>query len=86
MWCCVGLVLTDVSEEHIDSIFRVAKFASEALALPKPEKQAKKRGGKYKLNIEKYMNAAGIKITRHEIGMPNSLQCLYECEVIQYRI
>jgi hypothetical protein len=33
MWRCVGLVLTDVSEELIASIFRVAKFACEALAL-----------------------------------------------------
>jgi hypothetical protein len=33
MWRCVGLVLTDVSEEHIASILSVAKFASEALAL-----------------------------------------------------
>jgi hypothetical protein len=33
MWRCVGLVLTDVSEERIASIFGVAKFASEALAL-----------------------------------------------------
>jgi hypothetical protein len=33
MWRCVGLVLTDVSEERIASIFRVEKFASEALAL-----------------------------------------------------
>jgi hypothetical protein len=33
MWLCVGLVLTDVSKERIASIFRVAKFASEALAL-----------------------------------------------------
>jgi hypothetical protein len=33
MWPCVGLVLTDVSEELIASIFREAKFASEALAL-----------------------------------------------------
>jgi hypothetical protein len=33
MWLCVGLVLTEVSEERIASIFRVAKFASEALAL-----------------------------------------------------
>jgi hypothetical protein len=29
MWSCVGLVLTDVSEEHIVSIFRVEKSASE---------------------------------------------------------
>jgi hypothetical protein len=29
MWRCVGLVLTDVSEEHIASIFRVEKSASE---------------------------------------------------------
>jgi hypothetical protein len=33
MWRCVGLVLTDFSEERIASIFRVAKFAIEALAL-----------------------------------------------------
>jgi hypothetical protein len=29
MWRCVGLVLTDVSEEHIASIFTVEKSASE---------------------------------------------------------
>jgi hypothetical protein len=29
MWRCVGLVLTDVSEERIASIFRVEKSASE---------------------------------------------------------
>jgi hypothetical protein len=33
MWRCVDLVLTNVSEERIASICRVAKFASEALAL-----------------------------------------------------
>jgi hypothetical protein len=33
MWRSVGLVLTDVSEERIASIFRVPKFASEALVL-----------------------------------------------------
>jgi hypothetical protein len=33
MRCCVGLVFTDVSEERNGSIFRVTKFASEALAL-----------------------------------------------------
>jgi hypothetical protein len=32
MWRCVGLVLTDVSEEHIASIFRVEKSASEETA------------------------------------------------------
>jgi hypothetical protein len=29
MWCCVDLVWTDVSEEHISSIFRVEKSASK---------------------------------------------------------
>jgi hypothetical protein len=29
MWRCVGLVLTDVSEERIASTFRVEKSASE---------------------------------------------------------
>jgi hypothetical protein len=29
MWGCVGLVLTNVSEERIASIFRVEKPASE---------------------------------------------------------
>jgi hypothetical protein len=29
MWCCVDLVLTDVSEERIASIFRVEKSSSE---------------------------------------------------------
>jgi hypothetical protein len=29
MWRCVGLVLTDVSEEHIASIFRVEKSANK---------------------------------------------------------
>jgi hypothetical protein len=29
MWCCVGLVLTDVSEERIASMLRVEKSASE---------------------------------------------------------
>jgi hypothetical protein len=29
MWRCVGLVLTDVSEERIASIFRVEKSGSE---------------------------------------------------------
>jgi hypothetical protein len=33
MWRCVDLVLTYVSEESITSIFRVANFASETLAL-----------------------------------------------------
>jgi hypothetical protein len=33
MWRCIGLVLTDVSEERIASILRVVKLASEALAL-----------------------------------------------------
>jgi hypothetical protein len=32
MWRCVGLVLTDVSEERIASIFMVEKSASEVPA------------------------------------------------------
>jgi hypothetical protein len=34
MWRCVGLVLTDVSEECIASIFRVEKSASEEPVWP----------------------------------------------------
>jgi hypothetical protein len=34
MWHCVGLVLTDVSEERIASIFRVEKSASEEPVWP----------------------------------------------------
>jgi hypothetical protein len=30
MWLCIDLVLTDVSEEQIASIFKAEKFASEA--------------------------------------------------------
>jgi hypothetical protein len=55
MWRCVGLVLTDVSEERIASIFKVAKFASEALAL----------AGGCRLNHQWEITSTGSSIYSH---------------------
>jgi hypothetical protein len=75
MWHRVGLVLTDVPEERITSIFRVAKFASEALAL----------AGGCRLSHQWEIIILVQPETRHSLLMPFQ-HCQYTVTSIQSRL